>query len=333
MNAAARLRRLEQAENVYRRLLERHAASPGEETLGAAYELGRELLAAGTSLLELSQLHHRTLAAWTSQAGAGTPGSAAPGPAPQIAVAGQLFRELLAGYEMLLRGFGDANAALRNTNERMEQQVERIAHALHDESSQLVAAVMIRLDQAAAALPPACGSELTAVRRMLDQLEFQLRRVAHELHPALLTDLGLRPALEFLADGVSARTGLLIAIEGELPQRLPAPVELCLYRCVQECLNNIVRHAQARRVRIQIFSGDSGLEIRVGDDGRGFAPQLLHTAGEPHGMGLAGIRERLRGVGGELQIHAQPGAGAELRLQVPGWPEGGPHAGAAAAGR
>lgn len=323
MTAVARSRRLEQAEGAWRRLLERHAASPSEETLSAAYELGRELLGSGTSLLEVSQLHHRTLAAWAAGAGAGLP----------LEAAGQLFREMLAGYEMLLRGFGDANAALRSTNERMEEQVARIARALHDESGQLVAAVMIRLDQAGAALPAECSAELTAVRHLLDRLEFQLRRLAHELHPALLTDLGLRPALEYLADGVVARSGLQITLTGELPQRLPAAVELCLYRCVQECLNNVVRHAQARHVRIQIACSDSGIEIRVGDDGRGFAPRLLNQAGEPRGMGLAGMRERLRGVGGELQIHAQPGTGAELRLQVPGWPEGGPHAGAPAAGR
>lgn len=325
MSPVDRERRLEQAASACARLLERiETGGAGEAVLSAAYQLGRELLADGVSLLEVAAVQQRALRLRLDAGATLT---------PALEAAAHIHREMLAGYEMLLRGYSDANAALRNLNERMEEQVERIARALHDESSQLVAAVMIRLDEAAAALPAPARAELDGVRRLLDQVEAQLRRIAHELHPALLKDLGLRPALEFLADGVAARSGLVIAIEGDLPQRLPAPVELCLYRCVQECLNNVVRHAQARHVRIRLLTEAGGMEIRVGDDGRGFAPELAPTPGRPRGLGLAGMRERLRGVGGDLQIEARPGAGAELRLQVPGWREGGPYAGSIAAGR
>jgi len=323
MNAALRTHHLEQALDTYPRLLERQWLAADEETLTQAYELGRDLLAAGVTLLELSDLHHRVLAEWAA-AGPGLSHG-------RVQAAGRLFNEVLAGYEMLLRGYNDANHALRGMNERLEDQIEQIARALHDESGQLLAAVLIRLDQAAAALPPQLRNEIGGVRQLLDQVEFQLRRLAHELHPALLTDLGLRPALEFLADGVAARSGLVVGIEGALPQRLSHAVELCLYRCVQECLNNVARHAQASHVRIQLRSRGDALEVRVRDDGRGFAPQRLDAPAR--GMGLTGMRERLRGVDGELDLRSRPGAGTEVRLLIPNVFQGGRDAGASAAGR
>ncbi|MGH9467275.1 MAG: ATP-binding protein [Terriglobales bacterium] len=313
----------------YRELLEQHWANPTEESMSRAYQIGRDLMAANASLLELADLHHQALAEWLRS----SDGPAALGTPTKIAAAGQIFRELIAGYEMLLRGYGEANAALRSVNERMEQRVEQIARALHDESGQLLAAVMIQLDQAVAVLPQQQQPGLLPVRQLLDQVEAQLRRLAHELHPALLSDLGLRPALEYLADGVSARSGLIIRLSGELPRRLPRAVELCLYRGVQEALNNVVRHALARNVRVHMQADAHSVEIRVSDDGHGFAapgPQDVRT---PRGMGLAGIRERLRGLGGELQILAHTGAGAELRLQVPDSNLGGTLAGTTAAGR
>ncbi|MGH9477038.1 MAG: ATP-binding protein [Terriglobales bacterium] len=325
MSTREPLRRLEQVGQRYRLLLERPQAEPDEESLQQAYLLGRELLAVGASLLEVADLHHRTLAGWMTQATTDSRRA--------WTRAAALLRELLAGYEMLLRGYSDANLALRSMNDRMEQHVERIARALHDESGQVLAAVMIRLDQALQALPVGLRTEVAELRPLLDQVEFQLRRIAHELHPALLTDLGLRPALEFLADGVAARSGLNIAIEGELPRRLSATVELCLYRCAQECLNNVVRHAHARHVRVRMSRTSGGLEIRIADDGCGFAPQLLSPGGVPPGLGLAGMRERLRGVEGELEIRAHPGAGAEICLRVPDWQEGGGDAGPSAARR
>lgn len=326
--AAARARSLEIAMGAYRHLLEQQWNAPGEGVLSEAYSLGRELLAAEVNLLEAVDLHHRVLAEMLASAGAAVPSPIS----HHVQAAGKLFTEALAGYEMLLRGYGEANAALRGLNERLESQIEQIAGALHDESGQLLAAVMIRLDQAVAGLPEPHRRELAGVRQLLDQVEVQLRRLAHELHPALLTDLGLRPALEFLADGVSARSGITIRFEGSLPQRLPAPVELCFYRCVQECLNNAARHAQARIVRIQMRCDADGCVICVADDGRGFDLQAASAPSERRGMGLAGMRERLRGVGGEIEVQSRPGAGTLVCLRIPATPKGDGHVRSASAG-
>ncbi|MGH9392550.1 MAG: ATP-binding protein, partial [Terriglobales bacterium] len=300
-------------------------AAPGETVLSQAYYLGRELLAAEVNLLEAVDLHHRVLAEMLAH-------EASDASSALIEAAGRLFNEALAGYEMLLRGYGEANAALRGMNERLETQVEQIAGALHDESGQLLAAVMIRLDQVIVRLPVDHRSELQEVRGLLDQVEVQLRRLAHELHPALLVDLGLRPALEFLADGVSARSGVAITLEGVLPP-LPPQVELCFYRCVQECLNNAARHAHARNVRIQMQTEGGEFEICVGDDGQGFDPQAPPRPDQHRGMGLVGMRERLRGVNGELELQSRPGAGAQVRLRIPATPWGGGDVNSAPAGR
>ncbi|TAN21972.1 MAG: sensor histidine kinase [Acidobacteria bacterium] len=309
----------------YARLLEQHWSAAGDETeevLEAAYQMGRALLGAGVTLLELSEMHHRALAQLATRMEAG---------APRLLAAGRLLQEVEGGYEMLLRGYHDANAALRRANEHLEDQIEQIARALHDESGQLLAAVMIRLDQAVHRLPAAQQEEFAAVRKLLDDVEFGIRRLAHEMHPALLADLGLRPALEFLADGVAGRSGLHISVEGELPQRLPRAVELCLYRCAQETLNNVVRHAQASRVRMHLQQRGGTVELQVSDDGRGFAPPPSQEGGE--GMGLNGMRERLRGVEGELEIETQPGAGVQVHLRIPVPEKGGLHGDSAAAGR
>lgn len=299
--AATARARLSAAAERYRHLLEGCRTRAGETVLSEAYALGRELLAARAGLLDVVTMHHRALAATVAPAGAG------------MEAAGQVLCELLAGYEMQLRGRDDALAALNGINQRLETQTEQIAQALHDEAGQILAAVMIALDQMLIhADEPPRTVELRRVRELLDQVEIQLRRLAHELHPALLTDQGLQPAIEFLVDGVSARSGLTITLEGAIPRRLPASIELCFYRCVQESLTNIVRHAQARNVRIQMQAGPRELAIRVSDDGRGFDAAALATGG----LGLAGMRERMRSIGGAMDLHASRGPGAALRFCV-----------------
>ena len=117
----------------------------------------------------------------------------------------------------------------------------------------------------------------------------------------------------------------MVGIEGTLPRRPSRSVELCLYRCIQECLNNVVRHAAASHVRVQLRSRGDALEVRVRDDGRGFEPQPADA--HAHGM-----RERLRGIGGELDLRSRPGSGTEVRLLIPNIFQGGCDAGAIAAG-
>ena len=210
-----------------------------------------------------------------------------------------------------------AERALRHLNEALEEEVKRIAHALHDEAGQLLASVHIGLADVARDLPVPAAKRLEDVRGLLDKIEEQLRHLSHELRPTILDDLGLGAALEFLADGVSKRTGLSITVEGSPGKRLPAPTETALYRIVQEALTNVTKHAQATRVYIKFMRNRRFLRGVIRDDGVGFDVPAVLTRRGSRGLGLTGIRERLHAVGGNLDIIATPRAGTQLILTVP----------------
>jgi PAS domain S-box-containing protein len=210
-----------------------------------------------------------------------------------------------------------AERALRHLNEALEEEVKRIAHALHDEAGQLLASVHIGLADVARDLPAPAAKRLEDVRGLLDKIEEQLRHLSHELRPTILDDLGLGPALEFLADGVSKRTGLAITVEGSPGKRLTAPAETALYRIVQEALTNVTKHAQATRVYIKFMRNRRFLRGVIRDDGVGFDVPTVLTRRGSRGLGLTGIRERLHAVGGTLDIIATPRGGTQLILTVP----------------
>ena len=210
-----------------------------------------------------------------------------------------------------------AEAALRLLNETSEQETRRIAHALHDDAGQLLAVVFIALDDCVRDLPPVAQARLQQVRAHLDRVEEQLRHLSHELRPTILDDLGLVPALEFLADGVSRRAGLPITVEGGTEGRLPVPVETALYRCAQEGLTNVTKHAKATRVRIQLLRETQEIRCVIRDDGIGFdLPAILAQKGD-RGLGLIGIQERVKALHGTLQVTTAPGQGTVLLMSIP----------------
>ena len=212
-----------------------------------------------------------------------------------------------------------AEEALRRLKQTLEDEAKRIAHALHDEAGQLLASVHIAVDVVARELPARSRVRLERVKDLLNQVEEQLRRLSHELRPTILDNLGLRPALEFLAQGVSRRTGLSITVEGGTEGRLASSVETAVYRLVQEALNNVTRHAQAKCVTVQLQRDARVIRCTIGDDGVGFDVTSVFARTREQGLGLIGMRERVNSVGGTLQIISAPGGGttiaAELSLQ------------------
>jgi signal transduction histidine kinase len=220
-------------------------------------------------------------------------------------------------FEMTHRAIGEANLALRRLNEALEEQVRLIARELHDQSGQLLAAVHIALDEVARDLPEDRRNCLEGVKRLCDQVETQLRNLSHELRPTVLEDLGLMAALESLAQRIVKRTGLCIAIGPFDGPRLPARVEVALYRIVQEALNNVVKHAGATSVEIRLSRTGTAVECSISDNGIGFKPpaRRAETSG---GLGLLGIRERLQALQGELQIGSGPEqGGTKLKIMIP----------------
>jgi signal transduction histidine kinase len=218
---------------------------------------------------------------------------------------------------MTHRGFREAVSALRHLNEMLELEVKRIAHALHDEAGQLLVAVHLAIADLGRDLPSPLQNRIADVKVMLDQIDEQLRRLTHELRPTILDDLGLVPAIEFLADGVSKRTLQTISIQASLKDRLPAQAEIALYRIIQEALTNAGKHARARNVLIQLERFGDQVRCRIRDDGVGFdVPAVLARRGDT-GLGLLGMQERINAVGGTLHIQSSPGEGTSFLIQIP----------------
>lgn len=298
------------SDSAYLALVEGYLRGDGEPALQGAYEMGRIALTQGVGLLELARIHHTCLATLLARA------TSTQQREKLLSGAADLFAECVAPYEMTYRGFRDANSALRRFNSVLEREAKRIAHSLHDEAGQLLVAVYIALANLAQDLPQAAG-QVANITELLDRIEAELRRLSHELTPAILKDFGLAPALKYLAEGVSRRSGLRIVIEEPPERRLPETIEVALYRVAQESLTNAVKHARATKVTIRFRHEAATICCHIRDDGVGFDAQLTETPIGERGFGLIGIRERAGSLGGALEINSTPGAGTELVISIP----------------
>jgi signal transduction histidine kinase len=277
----------------------------GEVPLSRVYELSRKAMADGYGLLDMADVHHRALQRLLAESRLDE---------DLLENACVFFSEALSPFEMSHRGAREGARALRHLNEVLEAETKRIAHALHDEAGQLLASLSIALADVASQLPKATLGRFEEVEQLLLQVELELRNLSHELRPTVLDNLGLVPALEFVAEKVGRRTGLEISVSGETVPRLPAAVETALYRIVQEALNNIVKHAQAKSVRIDVKRSAQNVSCRVQDDGRGFDARRPPVS---QGLGLLGIRERLNALGGSLQLISEARRGTTLIAEIP----------------
>jgi signal transduction histidine kinase len=213
--------------------------------------------------------------------------------------------------------YRNVSVTLRRVNEMLEEQSRRIAHAVHDEASQILAAVFIRLDEAAREMPPACSTCFQEIKQMLTLIEVQLREISHDLRPAVLDDLGLVPAFQCLIERVAQRSGLAITLNCSIPKRLPPHMETTLYRIVQESLTNVARHARASQVEIRLSHEGELVRGSIRDNGVGFDLNEVLSKRGARGLGLIGMRERLESVGGTLSFHSQPGRGTEVIINIP----------------
>ena len=289
----------------YEELLLAYLKDGSESALSRGYELARGAMADGHGALELATMHHQALRRVVMQHADA---------ASRLDAAEAFFAECLSPFEMSHRGAQEGTRALRHLNELLETEVKRIAHALHDEAGQMLASVHILLADIAADFPEEARKRFDEVEQLLREVDGQLRDFSHELRPTVLDNLGLVPALEFLAEKVTKRTGLAISVTAPAQQRLPAAVETALYRIVQEALNNTVKHAHARNAVVELQLAPSKVTCSVSDDGRGFA--VPAAKGAP-GLGLIGIRERLSALGGALRIVTRPQRGSTLFADIP----------------
>jgi signal transduction histidine kinase len=289
----------------YQQTLERFLDGTGEEALSRAYDIGRQVLEDGCGILDLVSMHDeavRHLVECRKPAD----------PARFVESVGRFLLEALSPFELSHRAVGEANAALRRLNELLEKEAQRIAHALHDQAGSILASAGLELDLAVGALPIRAQEQLKGVRRLLDETGEQLRHLSRELRPTILDDLGLRRALDFLAEGVAQRTGLKVRVRGKFRDRAAPAVETAVYRVVQEAVNNSLLHGGGSpSVTITIEKRLDSLECVVEDDGVGF------DLDAKRGLGLLGMRERMSAVGGTCKVDSTPGAGTSVVIRAP----------------
>jgi two-component system sensor histidine kinase UhpB len=217
------------------------------------------------------------------------------------------FRRLLERIEAERRRSG------RLVLRAQEEERKRVARDLHDEVNQALTAILLRLQALMQdAHSPELEAELSELKRLVNQAMEELLQLARQLRPTALDDHGLMPALEGQVRRFGDQHGIDVRLRAEGNAELGDDQQLVLYRVAQEALANVARHSQAKHVDVNLVAHGDGVDLQVRDDGIGF-----HTNGRPTGLGLNGMAERARLVGGDLKIRSTPGAGTTVTLHVP----------------
>jgi len=198
-----------------------------------------------------------------------------------------------------------------------EEERKKLSHELHDEVGQLLTALRIELgnlDEPGKFSDEASRARLTGTKSLAEQALRTVRDLAMGLRPAMLDELGLIPALQWQGREHSRRNGIPVSIEVEgALDEIPEEYRTCVYRVVQEALTNIARHASARQILIGVIARNDVLSISVMDDGKGFDPQNRKRGG----LGLLGMAERVKKLGGELEVVSHAGQGTSLLARMP----------------
>lgn len=222
-----------------------------------------------------------------------------------------------------------ADEALRRSREELrelaaaahsvrEQEKSRIARELHDELAQALTALKIDVNWVRERLPdpdPLVAGKLASMQGLLDGTVAATRRISADLRPLMLDDLGLVPAVEWLVQSFSQRTGMACELAiGSDDLQLQDPYATAVFRILQESLTNAAKHARATQVEITIEKDDGAIALTVEDNGRGFDPA---DPRKPGSYGLLGVRERAYLLGGEFNIDSKPGGGTRVEVRIP----------------
>jgi two-component system sensor histidine kinase UhpB len=202
--------------------------------------------------------------------------------------------------------------------EAHEGERKRIARELHDDTAQALTSILVRLRLLErSARDEDVLKNVEELRDLTSGALDSVRRMAMDLRPAALDDLGLVPALHAYAEKYSRTWPVSMNVSvTNLSRRLPADVELVLYRVVQEALSNVAKHASASNASVSLRGSRNEVTLRIEDDGVGFVAADV-TPVDGSGLGLFGMRERLALVGGELEIQSSKGQGTTIVARVP----------------
>jgi signal transduction histidine kinase len=237
-----------------------------------------------------------------------------------------MLEQLEESYAKLETTVSQRTATLRNLSQRLlrlqDEERRRIARDLHDSTGQVLTALKISLAvfQQKFGDLPSIKQSLADIIGLTDQALQEIRTMSYLLHPPTLDHSGFISAARWYVNGVAERSG--IAAELDLPEhelRLPDIVERVLFRVLQESLTNVLRHANADQVRIRFFTNQESAILEIEDDGRGISADLLarlQSMESDGGVGLAGMRERIHELNGDLKLESD-NKGTRVKVAVP----------------
>jgi signal transduction histidine kinase len=225
----------------------------------------------------------------------------------------RLERELERRFEESTHARSDLQQLSAKLVRAQEEERRSLSRELHDEIGQALSGILMESGNAETMFEsPALRERLKTIGAIAATTLNQVRDLALLLRPSMLDDFGLLPALNWQAREVSKRTGLNVALDADPAcDNLPEEHRTCLYRAIQEAMNNAARHAKARSVRVVVRRDPGGVRFSVQDDGCGFDARYTR------GLGLLGMEERVRRLGGALKIESQPGRGATISAEIP----------------
>jgi signal transduction histidine kinase len=215
-----------------------------------------------------------------------------------------------------------AEQEVRALSERLinvqEEERARLARELHDDISQQVAALSIGMSNLKRQIPQQQGDareQSDRIQQKLVHVAESIRRLSHELHPAVLEYSGLAAALRTYCSEFKLLTGIRVSLQADGSfESVPSPVAVCIYRITQEALQNVAKHAKVAEAEVELIRSDATLCLSVSDHGPGIKPSCGAT---PVGLGLASIRERTRLVNGTFEIQSKPEQGTTVLLRIP----------------
>jgi signal transduction histidine kinase len=219
-----------------------------------------------------------------------------------------------------------SHAEMRRLSSRLqsarEEERMRIAREIHDQLGGALTGLKMDVVWLRKNVPPdqtRLLDKIQAITALIDDTVKTVRRIATELRPSILDDVGLLAAVEWLTQDFQSRTTIRVTLDSNIDDlRIDPDSSIAVYRAVQESLTNVARHAEASTVEVRIEHQRDLLTVLIRDNGRGFDPADLSKS---KSLGLAGMRERVRGVGGEVEIQGRPGLGTRVTIDIPLDPE------------
>jgi len=203
-----------------------------------------------------------------------------------------------------------------------EEERKKIAHDLHDETSQVITSLTAILEASISNLPTSANKSKILLSKAQDlsiQILDQIHKLIYQLRPTIIDDLGLAAAIRWLAESNLEIAGIKanLKVFGQ-EIRLTSELETTLFRVTQEAISNIVRHAHAKSVKISLYFKKRAVRLRVRDNGCGFdVNEAITSKDRPRGLGLLGMKERIELINGTINIRSRPGDGTEIDIEIP----------------